>query len=216
MFFNGRADAGSRLGVVFVRSGKDFSGFEVVGIARGGVIVAAKVAEHLNLPLHAVYESDTRNDDNLIKVTSLDTALTIDGDDKMDFVPDASFVFKKGKMNRFVKGVIAKGTFYNGGEVYVPGKKLILCDDGVYTGLSIFTIAKSLRERGVAEIVVGVPVVTYQFMHVKNDFEVISWRETRIVNPMPTPGKFYIDGFGDTPDEDVVKAIESNRMAVVV
>ena len=95
MFFNDRTDAGQKLAETFRKLNRDFSGYEVAGIAKGGVIVAAPVAEALDLPLKSLVVDDFADKDGkqLFVVTSFSSGLVFNTAGRRvppKFVPDFS------------------------------------------------------------------------------------------------------------------------------
>lgn len=209
MFFQSRIDAGEKLAGAFLKSGKDFSGFEVAGIARGGVIVAAEIAKKLNLPLHSICVEDLETENERAVVSSFGTAVIFSRGDKKNqrFVSDVSKLQNKNLLN-LMRKISEKDVLYNDGKVFEPGKKIILCDDGLVSGNSAFSAIHALRCNGVEEITLGIPVVLPWFMKQELDFEIITWRVSTVNF---TTGYFYLGSFPDTSDEEVINAVRENR-----
>ena len=208
MFFQNRIDAGKKLAEAFLKSGKDFSGFEVVGIARGGVIVAAEIARELNLPLHSICVKEMQTEKKSVVVGSFGNAVIFMGDNRKNqrFVSDVSKLQNKNLLS-LMREIRERNTLYNDGEVFEPGKKIILCDDGLVSGNSAFSAISLLRCNGVEEITLGIPVVPPWFIKQKLDFEVITWRVSTFNF---TTGYFYFS-FPDTSNKEVINAVKENK-----
>lgn len=214
MFFENRADAGLRLARVFLDLNRDFSGWEVVGIARGGVIVAAQIAEALKLPLQALYVDDFFVAEGKLVVTSLDTACLFPrkgtAGAKTTFFPEISTI-GIGGISEFAEEVLAKGRRYNNGQACSLGKRIILCDDGLVSGHSALAVIRTLKHNVVEEIILAIPVVPPWLMEKGSGFEIVTWRVTTLRNAKT--GMFYYN-FEEVPDEEVVRAVQTARERV--
>jgi putative phosphoribosyl transferase len=211
MFFKNRTDAGERLSKTIGALGKDFTGWDVVGIARGGVIVAAPIAENLGLPLSSISIDDFELPKSILAVTSFGSGVIFwDDYEKHPIIIDDLNSLKDPELTEFFAKLLAKHIRFNGGKPQL-GARVILVDDGLVSGRSIFTAVAALKQQGVLEIAVAIPVVPPWFVNQTRNFDVIAWRVTKMKNP--TTGIFYFS-FADTPDEDVVDAIKKNRELV--
>lgn len=210
MFFQDRVDAGKKLAEVFIKSKKNFSGFQVVGIAKGGVIVASEVAKALNLPLQAICVRSLEKEKESIVVSSLGTAVIFykRSDKKPRLVLDASKLRYKGVL-KLMGEIREKVVFYNNGFSFKHKEKIVLCDDGLVSGCSVLATIHGLRKNGVQEIVLGIPVIPPWFRG--EDLEVVAWRRSNY--NLPT-GHYYFE-FLDTLDEEVVETVKQCRQAVV-
>lgn len=213
MFFDNRVDAGKKLAKVFLDSGKDFSGFQVIGIARGGVIVGAEVAKELGLSLKAICIKSLETKTELIAVTSLGTAVIFcrKGEKAPRFVKDIS-TLKIRKLSKVIEELKGREVFYNNDIAFESGNKIILCDDGLVSGHSSFSAIYAFREKGAEEVILGIPVVPKWFTQQNWDFEYVTWRKS---SGNFRTGLFYKE-FEDTPDEEVVQAIRERKSAAVV
>ena len=133
----------------------------VLGLPRGGVVVAAKLAEALSLPLDVVV---------LKKVTSPNNdefavgAVTEDGESFFDWTSGEEFCGSRKEFDAAVEKkraeARARAARY---RAIVPmqdlhGKAAILADDGIATGSTMRAAVKAARRRGARTIVVAVPV----------------------------------------------------------
>ena len=212
MFFENRTDAGKHLARTVLDSGRDFSGFEVVGLARGGVPVAEPIAQALSLPLKAMCIDDLLVDGSKLVCTTSGHGLLyklsrpVEGTQKVDMAPrwieDSSQLELTG-LSEFLSELQRRELMYNNGQAFQPGIKVLLVDDGLVSGTTIKVAVQSLRQQGVEEIVVAIPVVLPWTQNAKLDFELITWRVSTMKNA--ATGMFYFE-FGDTPDQQVMAA----------
>lgn|GEM_PF-2178950 len=213
LFFENRTDAGQKLAEVMVKSEKDFAGFEVVGIARGGVIVAQPIATALGLPLQSMLVDDVALQNTKLTATSLGNGLLYTfkvpaeevGSKQVDLKPtwveDVSQLELEG-LEEFWTEFQERSQRYNNGP-FRPGSKIILVDDGLVTGTTLRIAAQALYQHGVEEVVAAIPVVLPWIKTAKFDFELITWRVSTMKRA--ATGMFYYN-FEDTPDEEVTAA----------
>lgn len=160
MIFENRKIAGKLLSEAL----SDFSDDEntlVLGIPRGGAVVAAEVARELNLPLDIVitrkigYPEKTELTlgavDPLGKITWDEDILEVKEID----VEDLSSVIK----TEFEE-IHRRERLYRPGKGFldVVGRNIILVDDGIATGLTVLSAINYLKKLGADEIIVAVPV----------------------------------------------------------
>ena len=221
MFFENRTDAGQRLAKVLLGLNRDFSNWEVVGLARGGVIVAAEVAKALNLPLQSfcVDDFETTRPKGTVVVTSLGSGTwyptRITPRNQITFSMSVSTFRIKG-LSRFADEVKQRDDRFNSGNFFPLPERTILCDDGIVSGRSAVTAITALHSRGVRKIILAIPVVLpwviegtlKYFVH-----EIVTWRKaTR--KDAPT-GMFYYS-FKEVTDEEVIRAVAANRQMIQV
>lgn len=164
IFFESRVDAGSRLADWL---GDRLAGeFEtkcliVLGIPRGGVVVAFPVAQKLQAPLDIF----------------LARKLGVPGHEELAFGAiaaggkrflDDAVIRSAGISERQIERIASeaeatlnrRAALYRSGRppVAVEGRMVILVDDGIATGASIFSAILALREMKPAKLVVAVPV----------------------------------------------------------
>jgi putative phosphoribosyl transferase len=207
MFFENRVDAGKKLAEAMRKTGEDFSGYTVVGIARGGVIVGAEIAKLFNLPLQSIYIDDFVEDKGEWFVTSFGSGafLALEKESVLEFIGSINTRTQDERLLDFIKKVRLRNSYFNR-DRSLNATKVILCDDGLVSGTSLFVVQYALRLHGVKDILAAIPVVPQWFAEQK-DIRFITWRISRLIKP--TSGIFYFN-FKDTEDEDIRKAIEEN------
>src|SRR5213083_3318229 len=133
----------------------------VLGLPRGGVPVAYEVAKHLNAPLDVfiVRKLGVPGFEELAAGAIASGGVRVLNEDVMRAIPHAE---------EAIEAVTAKETaeLERREQIYREGRPspelrdrtVILVDDGLATGATMRAAVKALRQRGVAQIVVAVPV----------------------------------------------------------
>ena len=198
--FADRTDAGRQLGAELVELGPWLDAV-VLGIPRGGVVVAAEVARALGLPLDIVASA---------KVTSPRSpefaigALSADG---VVHVNRASG-FSAGEVEAYASSARAKVAHtladLRGGRPAQPieGKAALLVDDGLATGLTALAAVEYLQRNGAEMVVLAAPVAS------ESAFDQLETLVDRLVVLEVPPGfsavgQFYRE-FGQTEDAEVI------------
>jgi putative phosphoribosyl transferase len=200
--FHDRHDAGKKLGAALadVRGERPI----VVGLPRGGVVVAYEVALSLDAPLDVVIVR------KLGAPFRPEYAIGAIGEDGVVVVDDAvvdAYGLRGAALDRIVEQERAeldrRSQRFRAGVAPMPvaGRTVLLVDDGVATGSTARAAAHVLRRRGAARIVLAVPVgppdVGDRFA-VDVD-EVVCLQQPRDLFAV---GQAY-DEFGQTSDEEV-------------
>ncbi len=158
--YRDRADAGRRLAAGLTEYARGREPI-VLALPRGGVPVGYEVAKALGVPLdvYIVRKLGVPGREELAM-----GAVASDG----SYVVDEATVAASGvtraqfqtTLARELAEVRRRETAYRGKrpEPSLPGKNIILVDDGLATGASIYSAIAALRQRGPAEIAVAVPV----------------------------------------------------------
>jgi putative phosphoribosyl transferase len=204
--FGDRRDAGRRLAAVLAHLAREDS--LVVGLPRGGVVVAYEVARALHLPLDTVVVRKLGapfQPELAIGAIGEDGVVLVDAHMAelcgLDEAGVASLVTREraelDRRSRRFRGDAAPLT--------VAGRTVLLVDDGIATGATAHAAARVLRHRGATRIVLAVPVappdVRARFADAVDD-----------VVCLETPANFgavgqaYAD-FGQTSDEEVLELL---------
>jgi predicted phosphoribosyltransferase len=206
--FENRIVAGQRLA-------DELSGFEgnecvVLGIPRGGVIVARKVADKLGAQLDVViplkvgapYNSEiavgaVTEDGNVFWDERLMKILGVMPDLLEDSVKDAEKEIKR------------RTSVYRDGKekVNLNGKNVILVDDGIATGFTILAAVKSIKDQKPKSITLAVPVASKEALN-KFEGEVDKIICLDIPEDFRTVGQFY-EEFGQVSDDEVIELLKA-------
>lgn len=217
MVFRDRIDAGEQLARILSTRHPEFINnphVVVLGIPRGGVVVAAQVSKALRVPLDAAvvrklgvpYHPE-------FAFGAIDAA--------GGAVINTATVSSLGLEREDIEGVKEKELaeaqrrekeFRGGREpLELTGKTAIVVDDGVATGATVEAAIKYVLSKGASEVVLATPVIAADTLeNLRNAFhELLSRNDTNFeIVCLDAPeffaavGQFYVD-FPQTSDEEV-------------
>jgi putative phosphoribosyl transferase len=202
--FENRVDAGLHVAKALhgVSLGDDAI---VLGIPRGGVIVAAEVARALGLPLDVAVAAKVGapgNPEYAIGAVAADGEVTANpgagySAAEVRAYSDAAFAKVRAQLDMWREGR---------GPLQLAGRTVLLVDDGLATGLTAIAAADWLRREGAARVVVAVPVSPPDTLNAmtRHADEVVAVEVPRWFSAV---GQFYRD-FGQTSDAEVRAALE--------
>jgi putative phosphoribosyl transferase len=205
--FIDRVDAGRRLARVLSAYREDPEAV-VLGVPRGGVVVAAQVARELGLPLDVVVASKVGapgNPEYAVGAVAPDGVVTT-GERELytaeELATLAGPTHEKiaRRLEAFRRGRPA---------VEIAGRTAIVVDDGIATGLTARAAVEYLRRQGAARIVVAVPVMP-------PDAKRALAPAADDVIALETPMAFWAVGqfyrvFDQTEDAEVVRLLDEAR-----
>lgn len=207
MLFRDRQEAGEKLaeGLTEYKNAVDVV---VLGLPRGGVVVAYEVAKKLNLPLDIVVPRKIGAPMNPEYAIG---AITESGDAVLNEA-EAAMVNQEWLQREMFKEkeeAERRLKIYRGGRapLDLQGKRVIIIDDGVATGWTMRAAIKSVKTKGSKEIIVAVP-------HGAADSLEILKKEADEVVALFVPewygavGAFYED-FSQTSDGEVINLMKS-------
>jgi putative phosphoribosyl transferase len=205
VLFRNREEAGKRLADAL----KEFKGKDVVvlGIPRGGVVVANEVAKALGAPLDVVV---TRKIEAPGEPEYALGAVTQEGEVIMDRQAaeslGASSAYLDDQVRKKREEVKERMERLRGDKPYprLEGKVVVIVDDGIATGSSVSAAVMSVKKRKPKEVVVAVPVAPADAV------EMLAEEGARVVC-LETPGPFLAIGefYGDF---DQVEDLEVKRI----
>ncbi len=207
MIFQNRTEAGKEL----AKKLSSYLGKEeviAVGLARGGVVVAASVAETLNISFDVMIVRKIGAPDNpeLALGAIAEKGRGVFNDELIALLGVSKEYLKKEteKQREIVKS--RKQLYMKGREVVgFTGKTILLVDDGIATGASMKVSIESAREQNAGKIVVAVPVAppeTIDAMALLVDEVVCLFQPSSFL----AVGAFYKE-FGQVTDEEIVELI---------
>jgi len=206
--FKDRHDAGEKLAsaVQHYRHAKETL---ILGLARGGVPVAAEVAKKLSLPLNVVVPRKIGSPDN----KELAIGALAEGD---VVLLNEQLIRMLGVSKQYIQkeaaaqAAIAKErlALFRQASPLPPLKnwQVILVDDGIATGATMLAVIESMRKAGVKKIIVAAPTAStsaYKLMQAKAD-EVICL----IVDPYFQAVGQYYQHFDQTDDTEVIDILQ--------
>jgi putative phosphoribosyl transferase len=209
--FADRTDAGRRLGE---RLAAEVAGEAVVlGIPRGGVVVAAEVAKALHAPLDVVVPRKVGAPFN----PELGLGAIAPGVRVLDHRLIAELGVPRAYLDREIaaqeREIERRQAVYRGGRppLDVRGRVAVVVDDGVATGGTAVAALRWARAAGASEVVLAVPVAPPQSM------PMLRAESDRVV-ALATPDQFHAVGqwyrdFDQVPDATVVALLQSEGEA---
>ena len=210
MTFSDRTDAGSRLAARLGAYRRDQP--VVIGLPRGGVVVAAAVARALDAPLDVVVARKLGAPD----YPEFAIGAIAGGETVLNEEIDPGSL-PPGYLNRVIatetREMERREKLYRGGQPAVPvaGRTVLVVDDGLATGSTAAAAVRALRRAGPRRIVLAVPVAAPDSAE----------RLARIADEVVclyTPADFravslWYRSFGQTSDEEVVELLRQARHA---
>jgi len=158
--FPNRTEAGRLLAKKLVKyAGRD--DVIVLGLPRGGVPVAFEVAQRLGAPLDVfiVRKLGVPGFEELAVGAIASGGVRVLNEDVMRALPNADELIESVTERETVELDRREQTYRNGRAApELRDRIVILVDDGLATGATMRAAVKALRQRGVAKIVVAVPV----------------------------------------------------------
>src|SRR6202048_660385 len=180
----------------------------VLGLPRGGVPVAYEVAKRLRVPLDVfiVRKLGVPGFEELAVGAIASGGVRVLNEDVMRALPNANEIIESVTAKETKEVERREGSYRDGRPAPdLRGRTVILVDDGLATGATMRAAVKALRQRGVAKIVVGVPVGAPEPCR---DFEEEVDEMVCAVAPewFQAVGQYYQD-FSQTSDEEVRELI---------
>lgn len=133
----------------------------VLALPRGGVVVGAEVAARVQAPLDVclVHKIGAPGNPELA-IGGVDAAGRVLVDESLARQTRADRDYIRAEADRQVAELRRRADLYRGGAPPVPlaGRRVIIVDDGVATGASVFAALASVRHESPAALVVAIPV----------------------------------------------------------
>ena len=213
IIFEDRREAGKKLSNVLIKRGyKNEDGLVVLGIPRGGVVVADEIAEGLSAPLDVIIARKLRaplQPELGIGAVISGDHLTIVNEEVARAVGatknylDREIAYQREEIERRLR-------FYRGSRpaTEVSGKTVIVVDDGIATGYTFRAALEGLRRLNPERLIAAAPVAALDSSEMLNAFadEVVC---------LSTPAYFVAVGawyrnFDQTSDEEVATILRRN------
>ncbi len=208
MIFKDRIDAGKQLADK-LKEFKDNKDVVLLALPRGGIILAYEVAKKINAPIDIVVPRKIASPDNEEFAIG---AISETGEGVFDDDIISSYGISKEYIDQKVeeekKEAERRLKVYRGDKeaINLKDKIVILVDDGIATGNTIFAAIKSVKSKKPKKIIVAVPVLPPDTIAPVEKLV----DELIYIDAPPmfgAIGKFY-KVFGQTKDEEVVEIMK--------
>ncbi len=208
MLFRDRKEAGRRLAekLTFLKDEKELI---VLGIPRGGVVVAAQVARALGAPLDIFIAHKIGAPFNPELAIG---ALTSTGDVVLDEEMVACLQLARADIQREIdyqrEEIARRLDLFRRGcpPLDLHSKIVVVVDDGIATGATMLASLRALRKQQPGKLILAVPVAPPETMaRLKRECD----QAVAIATPKPfwAVGRFYAH-FGQTDDAEVIQLLE--------
>jgi putative phosphoribosyl transferase len=201
--FIDRRDAGRRLAAVL--EGRADRSALVLGIPRGGVIVADEVARALGLELDCeVVRKMGAPGNPEYAIAAVDAEGEVVGN--ATAWADEAYVHRAAEAAR--AEIARRLTTYRKDRPLprIADRHVVLVDDGIATGLTVAAAVQSLRRRQASRVTVAAPVASpaaEELLQGMADDVVVVWVDPRF----RAVGQYY-ERFGQTSDDEVIEILE--------
>jgi putative phosphoribosyl transferase len=208
VYFQDRHEAGRLLAkeLTWLRGQKDLL---VLGIPRGGVVVAYEVARELKAPLDVYITRKIGapyNPELAIGAVASDGTVVLDDDLVRRIGASEQYVEEETERQR--EEIERRVAAYRGSrpEVELQGKSVVVVDDGVATGATVLASLRAIKQREPEQLILAVPVGP------PDTIRRLSQEADRVIC-LETPEVFWAVGafyavFDQTSDAEVVRLLE--------
>lgn len=183
----------------------------VLGIPRGGVVVAAEVARELGAPLDVVVVRKIGAPGNPeFAVGAVDEDGRVLGGSSQY----ATEEYVAAAAERLREEIARRVELYRGGAapVDVRGKTAIIVDDGIATGMTVLAAVESVRRRGAHRVIAAAPVAAPdaadRIAAIADEFVALE-----VPHGFSAVGQFYAE-FAQTDDAEVVELLQAAKQRV--
>ncbi|OGY78946.1 MAG: hypothetical protein A3B74_03585 [Candidatus Kerfeldbacteria bacterium RIFCSPHIGHO2_02_FULL_42_14] len=206
MIFRDRKHAGIELGRLLLKYKE--SKPVVVGLPRGGVVVAAEVAHALDAPLEIVVPRKIGSPENPEYALG---AVTEDGevflDDQRVTLSFVSEHYIREEIEKQIHEAQRRVKLYRLGRIPISfrDRYVMLVDDGIATGSTMLVAIQYVRQQEPQKIIVAVPVIAFDSLQ---KMKQVADAVVAVYTPslFSAVGEFYED-FPQTSDAEVVSIL---------
>jgi putative phosphoribosyl transferase len=207
MMFASREEAGRRLGQLLHAESIEVD--VVLGLPRGGVIVAAEVARELQRPLDVLIVRKIGHPFHReFAVGALaEPDVVILDEQSLGGNPAVRLELNEVIADETERLKAYRAKFHGGGMPELGGKSVLLVDDGLATGATTAAAVLAAKKRGAAKIIVATPVASVgAFERLKRTADEV--RALLVDADFEAVGQYY-EVFDQTRDDQVLAALRS-------
>ena len=209
MIFKNRLEAGQKLAEKLIKY-KDQKNILVIGLPRGGLILAQEIAKKINSPLDIVVPRKIGAPNNPEFAIG---AITEEGEpflneDIIDYYKISKEYIAQ-EIAQEKKEAQRRLKVYRGGKkaISYKDKIIILVDDGIATGSTMLAALAFLKKKKVKKIIVAVPVLAKDTIKIiKKEAEELIYLEAPLL--FRAIGAFYRE-FTQTTDQEVIEIMKN-------
>ncbi len=207
MVFSDRFEAGDILAKLLKEYEKDPQTI-VVALPRGGVPVGYVIAKQLGLPLDIFFVKKIPSPYNPEAAIG---AVSESGEEYLNeravMMLNVSRPYIDEQKEKILEAIRQKRALYQKPRIPVAGKRVILVDDGVATGASMYLAAQALKDEGAKEVVIATPVAppdALALLREAADKVVVA----QIPRDFMAVGQYYRD-FHQLEDDEVMELLQN-------
>lgn len=182
----------------------------IIGLPRGGVVVAYQIANALNIPLDITVPRKIGAPDNPEFAIG---AITEDGEgifnSEVINTYRISWDYIEKEVEKETKEAFRRKKAYRGNcpSIEIKDKTVIIVDDGIATGSTMMAAIKSIKYRGASSIVVAVPVASREAIKkIKDTVDKVICLQPHLC--FGAVGACYYD-FAQVSDHEVIELLEN-------
>jgi predicted phosphoribosyltransferase/dienelactone hydrolase len=210
--FKDRAAAGEMLASVLNKYEGKADGI-VIGIPRGGVVVADAIAGKLGFELDIAFPRKLRspgNSENSVGAIMQDGSVYIDGGLVESMMISKEYLNMEQSEQQ--KEIQRRMILYRPGqrEYRIRGRIVVLVDDGAATGATVAAAARWIRQQEPAKIIVALPVASKQAMKMLKS-EADDVRVLKQPSDFKALAQFY-QNFQDVTDNQVMQIMKKHSL----
>jgi putative phosphoribosyl transferase len=213
--FKDRIAAGEILSSKLRRYKNHQGGVTVIGIAKGGVVVADPIAEKLNADFDIIVPRKLRsphNSENAIGSIMQDGSVYLDTStlQNQNNISNEYIDIEKLEQKKEMERRLSTYRPYSG-EYKIRGRTVILVDDGVATGATMIAAARWIRKQEPKRFIIAAPVAPKQVVErLKNEADKIEI--VRNPSNFRAVEQFYQE-FQPVSDDQIIEILKSHLSA---
>lgn len=185
----------------------------VLGLPRGGVVVAHEVSRILNLPLDVIVTKKIGAPDNPeLAIGAIDeNGMGVFNEALIQYsaITREYILEEIEKKKEEIKDRLNK--YRNGRKpLLLKDKRVVLIDDGIATGATMISAVRSCIEKDAKKIIVSTPVIAYDVVdQIKNIADEFIYLKAPV--DFQAVGEFYED-FDQVSDDEVIQLLNANHL----
>lgn len=213
MIFKNRKDAGEKLAGLL----SQYEGPEVMifALPRGGVVLGFEIAKKLHAPLHLLITQKIghpQNPEYAIASLAEDETVLYNPEEILTLNRqwlEMEIQKKRGEIRRRRKVYLGESS-----PTPVYGKTVIIVDDGIATGLTMFSAIKEIKRRQPKQLLVAVPIVPFHTAQILQSLtdRLISLNIDK--DYLGAVGAYYED-FHQVSDEEVILLLQAAKLLLI-